>query len=137
MYLITPYMAIDKLILNSPTSEIEKILGSGNDKQSKYFPDIEIGKYAKGITVEYRKNLSCFIGVLISLEPVHLEFNFYNKSYDDVMNYFKSYPGDIYIEGGETSIISEHLGISTYFEDGLKEVGIFSKSYREEFVKGL
>ena len=108
-----------------------------NKRVQERTPAPDGGHYIGGITVSYKENLSCFIGILISLEPVHLNFNFLDKSYDEVMNYFKQYPGNIYIEGEDTSIISEHLGICTYFEDGLKEVAIFSQSYGAEMIKTL
>ncbi|MEO8111309.1 MAG: hypothetical protein ABI594_14800 [Ginsengibacter sp.] len=136
MYLIEPYKSIGILNLNMSTSEIEDILGNGNIKHSTYLPAIDIGNYINGIKIEYEKNLACYIGVLTSLTPVHLDFNFYDKSYLEVMQYFKRYQGNIYVED-EVSIVSDFLGISAYFEDGIKEVSIFTRSYGVEPIKGL
>lgn len=140
MYLITPYESIEglkgKLNLNSTPDEIEKILGKCDLKSNEYAPNYLTGFYTDGVTISYKENLACYIGILITLSPVHLNFNFVDKNYDEVMNYFKQYPGNIYIES-DVGIVSESLGISTYFEDGLKEVAIFSKGYGEEIIKTL
>jgi hypothetical protein len=134
MYLIEPYKSIGKLNLNSNPSEIEKILGEAEMKSSEYAPGYITGHYINGITVSYNENSACYIGVIISLFPVHLNFSFSNKSYQEVLNYFKQYPGDIYSEGGDTSLVSEFLGISAYFEDGIKEAAVFSKNYFKSLI---
>jgi hypothetical protein len=134
MYIIEPYKSINNLNLNSTPAEIEQILGKCDLEKNEYAPDYLTGFYQGGIIISYKDNLACYIGILIGLCPAHLEFNFLNKNYNDVMNYFKQYPGNIYIEE-DVIILSDHLGISTYFEDGLKEVAIFLESYRAEIIK--
>ena len=94
------------------------------------------GVYKDGITISYKESLSCYIRHAHNIISKTFKFSFLGKSYYEVMSYFKQYSGNIYIEG-ETSIVSEFLGISTYFEDGIKEVAIFSKSYKAEIIKGL
>ena len=140
MYLITPYESVEglkgKLNLNSTPDEIEKSFGKCDLKSNEYAPNYLTGSYPDGLTISYKENLVCYIGILITSSPVHHNFYFIDKNYDELMNYFKQYPGNIYIEN-DVGIVSEFLGISAYFEDGLKEVAIFSKSYGEEIIKTL
>ena len=136
MFLIESYKSIGPVFLDVPISEIEKVLGKTDIKVSKYFADEEIGMYSNGIAVSYHEKLSSFIGVLISLKPVHEDFHFLNKNYNEVLEYFNSHPGNIYLED-KTSLFSEYLGITVYFEDGIKEVGTISKNYIKFHITNL
>jgi len=134
MYLIYPYKSIGSITLNSSPSEIEQILGKSELSSNDFAPDYLTGYYLGGVAVSYKENAACYIGCIIQLCPTHLDFSFKDKTYSEVIDYFKIYPGNIYIED-EVSVISEFLGISTYFEDGIKEVAIFSNNYGAEIIK--
>lgn len=136
MYIIEPYKSIGNLLLNSTPFQIGKLLGNASLNSSIYAPTYLTGIYRNGITVSYKDNLVVYIGVHIILNPIHLDFSFMGKSYTDVLNYFKVFPKCIYIEN-DVSIISEYLGIGIYFEDGIKEVSIFSENYGKEIMNGL
>lgn len=136
MYLIEPYKSIGDLNLGMQITESDSILGKGEILSNKYLPDIIVQKYINGTTMEFKNNFACFIGILISLNPIHLNFYFKDKDYDQILNYFKEYSGKIFCEG-ETMLVSEYLGITAYFEDGIKEVGIFSNDYKHFIIDGL
>lgn len=136
MYFIEPYKSIGELILDCTQSEIEGVVGKGQVEKSKYIANMLVGYYDNGVKVEYQNGIVSFIGILISLCPAHLDFTFENKSYSEVLKYFKSYPGDIFGDD-DIGIISEHLGISVYFYDSISQVGIFSKNIKDSFLNGL
>lgn len=135
MYLIRPYHSINDIPLDSTPKAVEDILGKTKLTESEYNSSYSRAYY-DGIEIEYFENRSSFIGVLTSLNPVHDYFKFGGKSYQEILSYFKLFPGSIYQEG-KTALYSEHLGISTYFEDGLKQVGIFSKNSKYAYLSGL
>jgi hypothetical protein len=136
-YIIEPFKSINNLHLASTIAEVELLLGKFPLEHNPYTSDYFTGIYKDGITISYKEGLVCYIGVHTSLGPiVHSSFDFSNKSFLEIIAYFKKYSGDIFIED-EIAIVSEYLGISTYFEDGLKEVAIFSKSYSIDIIKGL
>lgn len=129
MLLITPYKTLGELSLNSPLDEDQLALGKGAYSKVELNGEIYInGFYSKGYNISYLNGLSCFIGCFKPNNCLYETFLFEDKSYDDILNFFDSFPGHIYVEK-DTSVISEYLGISTYFEDDLQEVGIFTDSY--------
>ena len=136
MYLITPYNSIGNLKLLSSSSEIEQILGQCDLESNILEPDYLTGLYQAGIVVSYRNDVCCFIGINSFLKPVHIDFDFSEKSYDEVLAYFFEFPDNIFAEDG-VSLFSELLGIGVYFEDGIKEVSICSKDYSDYIKKGM
>jgi len=135
-YIIRPYISIGEIELNAKIVEINSFLNKEDSGIIASDTNYITINYNLGITVSYLKGFSSFIGVTINLLPIHEEFSFIDKNYNEVINYFKKFPGKIHYEE-DVGIISEFLGISVYFEDGIKEVGIFVKEYIEEMIIGM
>lgn len=138
MLLIIPYKSMGFVNLDSTISEIESLLGKGQvdyvDIEGEKFTNVS---YKNGITVVFKNELSCFIGVATGINICSLEdFSFEGRSYDQILAYFKEKKGNIFHED-ETMLISETLGISAFFEDGLKEVGMFTREYLTYLSEGL
>ena len=116
---------LGELSLNSSLDEDQLALGKGAYSKVELNGEIYINSfYSKGYNISYLNGLSCFIGYFKPNDCLYGNFLFKDKSYDNMVNFFSSFPCNIYFEK-DTSIISQYLGISAYFEDDLQEVGIF------------
>ena len=134
---IEPYNSIGNIKLDSRKEDIDKQLSLAWEKNTAVagveFLDC---RYSEGITISYKENHPYFIGVMSILNPTYLNFEFSKKNYNEIVTFLQSLPGKIYFEH-ETSLFSEYLGVSIYFEDGVKEIGIFGKDYLNDDISNL
>ncbi|HWI93255.1 MAG TPA: hypothetical protein VNT20_18380 [Flavisolibacter sp.] len=136
MYLIKPYNSIGDFELGTSRVIIESRLGETRIDKNPFSEQIQIARYPLGLTIEYKDAKACFIGAIIELKPVLHDFSFENRSLQDILNYFRQFPGVIYTDS--SVYVSEYLGITTYFEDSkLLEVGIFAKEHKENMIDGM
>ncbi|MCG2613577.1 hypothetical protein LZZ85_04765 [Terrimonas sp. NA20] len=133
MLRILPFQEIGKWKLNRSVMDLSELAQNVNgegktDHSVVYFDDF--------VTVEFLNHLSKFIGAHISLNPIHQDFIFSSKTYEQVIEYFSLFGKEVYIEG-QTMVVSVDLGITTYFEDGIKEVGVFSPDFAINMIEGM
>lgn len=136
IYEIYPYNRIGEWKLEAERSELLRLSAESFKSNDHILPGYEIEYFDNNITVEFDNNISKSIGINPSLNPFHQQFHFKNRSFTEVVNYFLNFGSNVYIDE-DTVAVSLDLGISTYFEDGLKDVGIFSVDYRESIIEDL
>ena len=95
--------------------------------------EVKKASYLPSYSVLFKDQLVYYIAVTADLEPIHQQFSFKNKTFNEVLEYYRSFGGRVFVED-EVSIISDKLGISAYFEDDLAEISIMTRQYFEVLI---
>ncbi len=134
---VRPFESLGAVSLGQKAKEVNsllKLIGKrsivGNNEE------VEKALYLPSYSVLFKDQLAYYIAVTMDLEPMHLQFSFKNKTFNGVLEYYRSYGGRIFVED-EVSIISDKLRIGAYFEDGLAEIGIMTRQYFDVLIKDM
>jgi hypothetical protein len=91
MYKIISYSSIGNLKLYSSQSEIGVLLGKAYLKKSPFNETLILASYQTEVKIEFTALGAIFIGIGINLLPVLENYSFANRSFNDIVNFFKNF----------------------------------------------